>query len=161
MKPAGELESIHINLRINKQLWKKIHRLAITEETSISLLVNEALTQWLKWIMKAEQDELSKVKKIKEDDLKEYQKEILETQKLIEEFRREKIKLKHLQFKKETGKGYSRGPYKKKSRNAIEEPIRKPVKKEAAIEQVVVPEEKPKKKIRKKKEENQSELLLF
>lgn len=161
MKPAGELESIHINLRINKQLWKKIHRLAITEETSISLLVNDALTQWLKWIMKAEQDESAKVKKIKEEDLKEYQREILETQKLIEEYRRQKIKLKHLQYKKETGKGYSRGPYKKKSRSVIEEPIAKQVKKRIAVKAVIAPEEKQKKKSKKKKEENQSELLLF
>jgi len=111
-------ETKTVVVTLHKNTWKRLYRLAIDEETSLALIINEALAMFLKWLIKIEQNDRIEAKKCNAKDLKEYQKEILETQRLIEKYRREKIAYKMKMLEKEkhqrNRKAYFRGNYKKK-----------------------------------------------
>jgi hypothetical protein len=111
-------ETKTVAIHMDKKIWKRFCRMAIDEEIPLYLLINESLAGWLKWIRKLEYEELMEAKKCDAKELKTYQKESLETQRLIEKYRREKIAYKMKMEAKDRAqterKAYFRGSYKKK-----------------------------------------------
>jgi len=107
-----------VTIPLDKNIWKRLYRQAIREDTSLAWIINEALATFLKWLIKIEQNERIEAKKCNAKDLKAYQIEMLETQQLIEQFRRDKISFRMEMLEKEKHqrdrKAYFRGSYKKK-----------------------------------------------
>ncbi len=105
-----------VNIEIDERIWKRFRQMAIAENTKTHILFNEALATFLKWMQRAEIEERREAGKVQE--VTSLQIEQLETQRIIESWRREKIAYEKKKFwarkKVEDGKAYKRGKYKEK-----------------------------------------------
>ena len=106
---------------VHKEVITEFKMIALQESTPLYLIINEALAVWLKWNRKDEHEERAAVNEIEESELQDYQKEMLKTQELIEQARREKISLtlksEKKKFKSNSRRTYARGHYKKHAKN--------------------------------------------
>lgn len=66
---------IHVNLHLDPRVWREIKRLAIREDTSITMIAQEALMVYVKWLRKADEPE-------KKKEIREIMKEIRKEQKV-------------------------------------------------------------------------------
>jgi len=106
-----------VNIEIDERIWKRFRQMAIAEETKTHILFNEALATYLKWMQRAEIEERREAGKVQE--VTSLQIEQLETQRIIESWRREKMSYERKQFwankkakeKLLEGKAYRRGKY--------------------------------------------------
>lgn len=116
-KPQPETKPVNIAMEVN--LLREYKRISVSEGVPLYHLMNAALGSYLKWIWKAELEELEKITsgEIHPDLLEAYQQEILATQKIIEDFRRRKIsesmQATHRKNQLAKRKSYKRGPYTK------------------------------------------------
>ena len=71
----AEKKRWEVSLYLRPSIYRKIKRLAVKNDTTITSIVAQAIWEWLKWIRKAEIEEnINEVKAKK--DLGEIQKEI-------------------------------------------------------------------------------------
>ncbi len=109
------METRRVCVELDCKLWRRFRKLAIQEETKIHILFNEAMAIYLKWMQKAEIEERREAGQVQEAT--SLQIEQLETQRIIESWRREKIAYEKKKFwarkKVEDGKAYKRGKYNK------------------------------------------------
>lgn len=111
-----------VNIEIDERIWKRFRQMAIKEETKTHILFNEALATFLKWMQRAEIEERKEAGKVQE--VTSLQIEQLETQRIIESWRREQIKYEKEQYWKRKkaeenlmeGKAYRRGKYNRAGR---------------------------------------------
>jgi predicted transcriptional regulator len=88
-----------VKVEIDAEIWKRFRQLAIKEDVRVHMLWNEALAVYLKWMKQAEIDERKEAGKVQE--VTSLQIEQLETQRIIEFWRREQIKYKKEQYWKQ------------------------------------------------------------
>lgn len=74
-------------LQVDTRLISKLKTLARAEKTTETNILNEILATYFKWVRKAEIGERKDLRLIPPDQYQAYQKEMLETQKIIEEYR--------------------------------------------------------------------------
>lgn len=74
-------------LNVDTRLVSKLKTLARAEKTTETNILNEILATYFKWVRKAEIGERKDLRLIPPDQYQEYQKEMLETQRIIEEYR--------------------------------------------------------------------------
>ena len=111
-----------VNIEIDERIWKRFRQMAIKEETLTYILFNEALATFLKWMQRAEIEERKQAGKVQE--VTSLQIEQLETQRIIESWRREQISYEKKQYWKAKkaeeklleGKAYRRGKYSREGR---------------------------------------------
>ena len=111
-----------VNIEIDERIWKRFRQMAIKEETLTYILFNEALATFLKWMQRAEIEERREAGKVQE--VTSLQIEQLETQRIIESWRREQISYEKKQYWKAKkaeeklleGKAYRRGKYSREGR---------------------------------------------
>jgi hypothetical protein len=132
------MDAHRVNIEIDERIWKRFRTLAIQEDTKVHMLFNEALATWLKWMMAAEIEERKQGKDIYVNNVKHHvvddmtgltslMLEQLETQRIIEAWRREQIKYGKEQFwknkkaqeKKLDGKQYRRGKYNRAGKEVV------------------------------------------
>jgi hypothetical protein len=109
---------VKITTEIDNEIFLKLKLFSELEDTPLYNLINEALATWMKWNRKDEMEDRLRAKKMDPGELQDYQKEILATQRLVEEVRRERIRMAFERDKKahelDGRKNYRRGPYKRK-----------------------------------------------
>jgi len=110
------METKRVYIELDCKLWKRFHKLAIQEETKIHILFNEAMALYLKFLLRQEIEDRKEAGQVQEAT--SLQIEQLETQRIIEAWRREKIGYEKRKFwakkKVEDGRKYKRGKYKEK-----------------------------------------------
>lgn len=111
-----------VNIEIDERIWKRFRQMAIAENTKTHILFNEGLATFLKWMQRAEIEERKEAGKVQE--VTSLQIEQLETQRIIESWRREQIKYEKEQYWKRKkaeeslveGRQYRRGKYRRAGR---------------------------------------------